>query len=192
MDLRDWFAAEYRDLRTMFERTVLAPTPGELLTRRPDGRGNSIAWLVWHLARVEDVVIHVVVRGERSVLAAGDWGRRMGFPDERVGTGFTEAEVETFGRTADPAQVDAYWQAVRGATAAWLAGVPLEALEAVPDVDARLASVPPIVPPAAEWLLKLWRGRPAGWFLRFPVIDHGFLHLGQMQEIRARLGIAGI
>lgn len=191
MDLREWLAAEHRDLRTMFERTVLQPTPRTLLTARPGGAGNSIGWVMWHLARVEDVVIHVVVRGQRPVLATGDWGRRMGVSDERVGTGFTEAEVETFSRAADPEQVDAYWQAVRAATAAWFAEVPLEALDAVPDLDARLATVPPIVPAEAEWLLKFWRGRPAGWFLRFPVIDHGFLHLGQMQEIRGRLGVRG-
>ena len=192
MDLRDWFAAEHGDVRMMFERTVLRSLPADLLTARPGDAGNSICWLVWHLARVEDVVLHAVVRGEPTVLASGGWGRRMGYDDARIGTGFTDADVETFGRAVDPKAVDDYWQAVRAATAAWLATVPLEALDVVPDLDTRLAALPPVVPKQAEWLLAFWRGRPAGFFLRMPVIDHGFLHLGQMQELRGRLGVRGV
>ncbi|MGZ4662698.1 MAG: DinB family protein, partial [Arthrobacter sp.] len=28
----------------------------EALIRRPAGNGNSIAWLIWHLSRVEDAL----------------------------------------------------------------------------------------------------------------------------------------
>lgn len=192
MDLREWFAAEHRDLRMMFERTVWQPTPRELLTSVAGGGGNSIAWLMWHLARVEDLVINAVVRGVPQVLSADDWPRRMGVTDARVGTGFQEAEVATFNGAANVDAVDAYWQAVRAETTAWLASVSPSDLDVVPDFDGRLASLPPIVPKEAEWLLGFWRGRAAGFFLRMPVIDHGFLHLGQMQEIRGRLGIKGV
>lgn len=192
MELRDWFAAEHRDLRMMFERTVLQPTPAGLLTARPGEAGNSICWLMWHLARVEDVAINAVVRDRPQVLIAEAWPKRLGVDDARVGTGFQEAEVAAFSRTVDPAAVDAYWQAVRAATTAWLTDVALADLDAVPDFDARIAGGPPIVPESAKWLLDFWRGRTAGWFLRMPVIDHGFLHLGQMQEIRGRLGVRGV
>jgi hypothetical protein len=176
----------------MFERTVLRPTPGELLAARPGGAGNSLSWLMWHLARVEDVVVNAVVRGRPQVLLAEGWGPRLGVDDARVGTGFTDDEVARFSREADPVEVDAYWQAVRAGTAGWLKEVPLTDLDVVPDFDARLAVAPPIVPDEAKWLLDLWRGRSTGWFVRFPVIDHGFLHLGQMQEIRGRLGVHGV
>lgn len=192
MELRDWFAADHRDLRTMFERTILQPTSRALLTARPGETGNSIAWLMWHLARVEDVVINTVVRARPQVLLTEGWAKRMGVDDARLGTAFRDDEVTAFGRTADPQAVDAYWQAVRGATTAWLKDVALPELDLVPDFDARIATVPAILPKEGEWLLDFWRGRKAGWFLRFPVIDHGFLHLGQMQEIRGRLGVRGV
>jgi hypothetical protein len=70
MDLRDWFAGEYRDLRTMFERTILQSTPRPLLSTRVGETGNPIVWLMWHLARAEDFVINVVARGRPQVLLA--------------------------------------------------------------------------------------------------------------------------
>ena len=47
------------------------------------------------------------------------------------------------------------------------------------------------MPSEATWLLDFWRGRPVAWFVRFPLINHGYLHLGEMQAIRGRLGIKG-
>ncbi len=111
--------------------------------------------------------------------------------DVRVGTGFRESEVEMLCRAADVEALDAYWQAVRRATAEWLATLPMAALDEVPDLDARLQRLPAIVPPEATWLLDFWRGRPVTWFVRFPLINHGYLHLGEMQAIRGRLGIKG-
>jgi uncharacterized damage-inducible protein DinB len=37
--------------------TTLVGLDDESLTARPAGNGNSIAWLIWHLARVEDVQV---------------------------------------------------------------------------------------------------------------------------------------
>lgn len=37
--------------------TTLEGLDGGALVRRPGGTGNSIAWLIWHLARVEDVQV---------------------------------------------------------------------------------------------------------------------------------------
>jgi hypothetical protein len=51
-DVRGWTLADYREPRSFFERAILRLVPKELLGARPGGVGNSIAWLLWHLARV--------------------------------------------------------------------------------------------------------------------------------------------
>ncbi len=192
MDFAALIRTEHQELRAFFERAVLRLVPRELLTVRPGDIGNSIAWLVWHLARVEDVVINTIIRGEPQVLVAGDWQARMRVADERVGTGFEESEVEQLSRSVDVEALDAYWQAVRRATAEWLATVPAGTFEAVPDVRGRLAAIPAIAPAKAqEGLIGFWSGRPASFLVRFPLISHGYLHLGEMLAIRGRLGVKG-
>ncbi len=57
------------------------------LNHRVGGRSNSIAWLVWHLARVEDASIAEVFGSEPAWTAAG-WYDRFGLPVEASDTGY--------------------------------------------------------------------------------------------------------
>jgi Protein of unknown function (DUF664) len=64
------------------------------LTARVDPDANSIAWLVWHLTRVQDD--HVAeVAGREQVWTAGGWAERFGLPfdDDVIGYGQSSDEV---------------------------------------------------------------------------------------------------
>ncbi len=51
----------------------------EELTFRPDSESNSIAWLVWHLTRIQDD--HVAgLDGDEQVWTGGGWAARFGLP----------------------------------------------------------------------------------------------------------------
>jgi hypothetical protein len=192
MEMRGWLLAEHAELRAFLERAVLRLVPADRWRERPGGVGNSIAWLLWHLARTEDLVINTVLRARPQVLRDGDWPARLGVDDGRIGTGFDEGEVDALSRAVDLDGLDAYRQAVCRATDDWLATVPAEILDAAPDVPARLAAIPPIAAPrAVEGLIRFWSGRPGFFLVHFPLVNHGFLHLGEMLAIRGRLGIAG-
>jgi hypothetical protein len=58
---------------------VVSGLDPDQLAWRPDGASNSIAWLVWHLTRVEDD--HVAdVAGTEQVWVSGGWYDRSGLP----------------------------------------------------------------------------------------------------------------
>jgi hypothetical protein len=59
----------------------------ELLVVRPEGVGNSIAWLVWHLTRIQDDHIAGVARAEQ-VWTSQDWHRRFALPFAASDTGY--------------------------------------------------------------------------------------------------------
>jgi uncharacterized damage-inducible protein DinB len=68
----------------------------EQLAMRPDGRGNSIAWLVWHLTRVQDG--HITdLAGTPQCWIANGWAERFGLPmaDEETGYGHTPEKAAT-------------------------------------------------------------------------------------------------
>ena len=66
----------------------------EALTFRLDPQANSIAWLVWHLTRIQDDHLAAAF-GTEQVWTAGDWFERFGLPfDPRAhGYGQTADEV---------------------------------------------------------------------------------------------------
>lgn len=59
----------------------------EALAKQPEGRGNSIAWLVWHAARVQDD--HVAdAAGSEQVWTSQGFAERSGLPFEASETGY--------------------------------------------------------------------------------------------------------
>jgi uncharacterized damage-inducible protein DinB len=73
---------------------IVAGLDADQLAWRPDADANSIAWLLWHLTRVEDD--HVAdVAGTEQVWTASGWYDRFGlpFPPKVHGWGHTSADV---------------------------------------------------------------------------------------------------
>ena len=78
------------------------------LRYRPDAEANSIAWLVWHLTRVQDDHVADVAGGEQLWTAAGWVERfRLPFDVEAVGNGQSSEEV---GRVQASAEMLAGYQ----------------------------------------------------------------------------------
>jgi len=66
---------------------VLAGIDEDVLVRLPDPEGNSIAWLVWHLIRVQDDHVSEVAGREQAWTADG-WADRFGLPFPATDTGY--------------------------------------------------------------------------------------------------------
>jgi uncharacterized damage-inducible protein DinB len=80
-------------IRELVHEVVADLTP-EQLAFRVDGDANSIAWLVWHLTRIQDDHIAGVAETEQ-VWTSGGWVERFGlpFPREAHGYGHSPADV---------------------------------------------------------------------------------------------------
>ncbi|WP_299955370.1 mycothiol transferase [uncultured Modestobacter sp.] len=66
----------------------------ELLTARVDPEANTIAWLVWHLTRVQDDHVSEVAGVEQAYTANG-WADRFALPFDAgaIGYGFSSEDV---------------------------------------------------------------------------------------------------
>lgn len=152
----------------------------------------SIVWHIWHMTRIEDAVVNVLLRGAPEVLdreTDGDgWLARLGVDVRLVGTGDTDEEVRDFSERVDISALLAYRDAVGRGTRAWVQTADFDALEAVPDLEARLAAAPPIVGERARWLPRFYAGKSGIFLLTFPVTNHGFMHWAEARVTRGRLG----
>jgi uncharacterized damage-inducible protein DinB len=73
-------------IREEVHHAVDGLTPDQL-AYRIDGRSNSIAWLVWHLTRIQDD--HVAgVAGIPQVWMAKGWAERFGLPFDKADHGY--------------------------------------------------------------------------------------------------------
>lgn len=72
---------------------------------------NSMAWLAWHVARTEDVVVNLVVTAGRQVFDAG-WRQRMQIDRVDIGTAMSHAEMADLSARIDLAALRTYRSAV--------------------------------------------------------------------------------
>ncbi len=94
--------------------------------------GNSIAWLIWHSARIQDAQL-AYIAGHEQVWFTGGWVDRfaLDLPRDAHGYGHTTEEV---GRVRAPADLLAgYYHAVHRMTLEYVASVSNEELARIVD-----------------------------------------------------------
>jgi len=80
---------------------------------------NHIAWLVWHMARVEDRWVNRYLRGTTEVWTADGWSDRFSMDPESNGAGQTIEEVRAMPEIP-LTDLMAYFDAVRAVTRRYL------------------------------------------------------------------------
>jgi len=103
------------------------------LAYQPDPAANSIAWLVWHLARVEDGHMSEIADLPQAWISDG-WAERFGRePDPHdVGFGHTPEQVRTI-RPAGPELLLQYLDAVTARTLEYLPTITPDRLDRIID-----------------------------------------------------------
>ena len=88
----------------------------EQLAFRPYPAGNSIAWLVWHLTRIQDDHVAGVAETEQ-VWESGEWAPRFGRPAGSMDTGYGNTAGQVAAIRVESAEVlTAYYDDVHERT----------------------------------------------------------------------------
>lgn len=174
--------------RAFLAERVLGEPTGEQMRARPGPGLNSLVWLVWHMARTEDVAVNLVVARREQVLDDG-WLRRMNVPWRDIGTGMTEAEVAEMTAGADVDAVRAYRTAVGVRTREVVPALPAGAWDEIighEDIERAAATGA-----FRDWVAGAaypWLGWSRGDQISSSAIRHNAGHLGEAVTIR---GLAG-
>src|SRR5687767_871185 len=107
MDAAPFFLLRYEVLHGRMTQALLADLSEEQFRARPHGL-NSIAWLLWHAARVEDVGVNRFAMDRQQVFDDG-WGVKIGWSRRDVGTGMLSDEVDALSCAVSMAAVLQYW-----------------------------------------------------------------------------------
>ncbi len=120
-------------IRDVVNQTVEGLSP-EQLAWRVDGEANSIAWLIWHLTRIQDD--HIAdVAGGAQVWSAEGWSARFGLPFDKSDTGYGHSSDEVAAVRADAGLLTGYHNAVHERTVRYVSGLVEAALDRVVDTS---------------------------------------------------------
>jgi hypothetical protein len=172
----------------LLEDQLLAGLTDADLRARPRPGLNSIAWLLWHLARSEDVAVNVLVAEQPQVLEEEGWLGRLGLSQRAMGTGMSDREVEEVSARLDLTTLRAYRLAVGARTREVVLALPAKAWDR--PVNASLLLHVQAFSDQTEGERRVqscWQGRTTRFVLASSVTTHSYLHFGEAGCLKALL-----
>lgn len=172
------------------EEIIWADLADSQLRCRPTPKHNSIAWVLWHMARCEDVAVNTVIRGTEEVLDCEQWLKPLGTSSRHIGTGATKDEVDAISQTVNLAALRDYRAAV-GRTTQTLATTldfnPLDKLVTADETQRAIARGD--FGEHGAWVGPYW-GQVV-WthatFLFWLAVEHNWYHIGESWVLRSLL-----
>jgi uncharacterized damage-inducible protein DinB len=133
MTSSDLLMDAFERIRDAVHPAVNGLSPEEL-TFRLDAGSNSIAWLVWHLTRIQDD--HVAdLAGSEQVWTEKGWVERFGLPLDIADTGYGHGPDESAQVVADGPLLLGYFEDVHHATLRYVRSLDETELARVVDVS---------------------------------------------------------
>jgi DinB superfamily len=167
MECRDLLIDAFGRIGDSVHLTLDGLTPDQLC-HRPDEEANSIAWLAWHLTRVQDDHVSDLAGQPQAWLSDG-WHARFGKAADPGDTGFGYGPRQVAAlRPADAQPLLGYFEAVHNRSVQYLQQVEARDLDRVLDEPQ-------------------WDPRPTVGVRLISVIDDCLEHAGQMAYVRGLL-----
>lgn len=150
---------------------------------------HSIAWVVWHMTRIEDATVNLLVAGSPQVLLRENWLERMEIAVRDTGNAMEAAGVADLSAAINVPALRAYRMSVGRQTRAIV--MRLQAQELKQKVDpARLGQMTEqgAVRVEASGLLDYWGGLTITGLLLMPPTRHAFVHWNEALRIKQKIG----
>jgi hypothetical protein len=174
--------------RWSFQDEVSADLTDEQWRQTPSGRMHSIAWLLWHIARTEDVTINLLLANTDQLFHAEHWFEHLAVPTGDIGTEMSTRDIITLGAQIDIIALRAYRRAVGQRTRELVQQMTARELRqrVEPERIERLKAEGALVP-AAHGVAEYWGRHPKSNLLLIPATRHSFTHLNEAGRVRQQL-----
>ncbi len=151
---------------------------------------KTIAYSVWHIFRIEDIVAHTLIRGDEQVFFACGYKERTRSPIVTTGNELKGTQIADFSRQLDLDELYSYISEVRRSTEDLLQGLSFEDLKRPipPERKERLESLNVVSrDEEAFWLIDYWCKRDVRGLIQMPFSRHWIMHTEACLRIQSKL-----
>lgn len=151
---------------------------------------NTIAYSLWHIFRIEDIVAHTLIAGDEQVFFRGGYQKRIGSPIITTGNELVKQQIADFSEQLDIGELYDYISAVRSETEDILRKLAFDMLKQKVSEERRaeLMSLNVVSPDeSAAWLVDYWCGKDIRGLVQMPFSRHWIMHIEACIRIRSKL-----
>lgn len=154
----------------------------------PDGEEHSIAWIVWHLSRIEDITMNLLVAGKDQVFETGGWLSKTKSPIMHTGNGTGLDVARALSEAVELPALRAYRHAVGRATREVVKALtkPDFSRKVDPTCLQRIVDEGAVIE-AGYGVLDYWGRRDVAGLLLMPPTRHTIVHWNEAWRIVKRL-----
>ena len=151
---------------------------------------KTLAYSIWHIFRIEDIVAHEMIAEDRQVLFSRDFQTAIHSSIITTGNELSGDEISEFSRQLDVNALYRYAQEVMRSTDRILTGLEYSDLkrkfgEGMIEKLRNTGCVSDAE--SAAWLIGYWCGKDIQGLIRMPFSRHWIMHIEAMQRIKNRL-----
>jgi len=151
---------------------------------------KNIAYSIWHVFRIEDIVAHTLVKGDEEVLFAGDYKSRINSPVITTGNELVKEQISDFTKQLDIDELYSYVVEVKNSTEEIIRNLTYGDLKTrVPDErQENLRSLGVVSNDEnAIWLIDYWCKKDVRGLIQMPFSRHWIMHIEACQRIINKL-----
>jgi hypothetical protein len=171
-----------------FEDEVIDGTADYQLRRIPDRMDHSIVWIIWHLARIEDVTMNLLVAGKKQVFDTGNWSGRLNISLIHTGNSMSKKEIIELSNGMNIDQLRKYRVAVGRQTEKIVKQLDsAEFDQKVSPSRLDLVLQERAVIEDAKGIIDYWSKRTIAGLLLMPPTRHCLVHLNEALRIKKKV-----
>ncbi len=170
-----------------YEDEILDDMDKALVRRIPQNEEHSLLWCLWHIARIEDVTMSLLVANTNEVLEEGQWLTKLNTPFIHTANALAEDEVEALSQQVDIAALREYRIAVGRRTREIVKTLePGSLKKKVEQAQIERVTAKSVVHPDAQGIIDYWSKRTIAGLLLMPASRHILVHLNEAAALKRK------
>ncbi|EWM53754.1 hypothetical protein [Ruminococcus flavefaciens] len=151
---------------------------------------KSIAYSVWHIFRIEDIVAHTLINNDEQVFFKDGYKERINSPIITTGNELVKDEIAAFSKKLDIDELYSYAAAVKSSTEIIVNALTFKSLKNKIPNELKEKLVDMNVVDKGEnsaWLIDYWCGKDIRGLIQMPFSRHWIMHIEACLRIKNKL-----
>lgn len=151
---------------------------------------KTVAYSLWHIFRIEDIVAHTLINGDEQVFFRGEYQQRIKAPIITTGNELKKQQIADFSANLNLDALYAYLSEVKESTESLLRGFSCEDLKRkIPEERKAALEALHVVSEdeSAHWLIDYWCEKDVRGLIQMPFSRHWIMHIEAALRIKAKL-----
>lgn len=151
---------------------------------------KTIAYSIWHIIRIEDIVVHTLIKKDEQILFSKKYQNKINSPIITTGNELVKEQIADFSKQLDIDELYKYALDVKKNTDKWLKTIDYSSLKIRFDENDKEAIGQLNVVSTDEsaiWLIDYWCNKDIKGLLQMPLSRHWIMHIEAANRIKDKL-----